>query len=88
MFRRTGLFLLIGVPLIALVLFVLAWLTGARAQDNNPFSGAREIRVVMTLLEHGPCRAKGRKAGHHHKARQHPPKAGALKVCPIHLRDP
>jgi hypothetical protein len=48
MFRRTGLFLLIGVPLIALALFVLAWLTAARAQLNNPFSGATSIRVTMT----------------------------------------
>jgi hypothetical protein len=34
MFRRTGLFLLIGVPLIVLALLVLAWLTGAKAADR------------------------------------------------------
>jgi hypothetical protein len=33
MFRRTGLFLLIGVPLLFLILLVFAWLTGAKADD-------------------------------------------------------
>jgi hypothetical protein len=57
MFRRTGLFLLF-VPLgVFLIYLAWAWLNGARAQDNNPFSGATSIRVTM-VRDHRPAKVR------------------------------
>lgn len=50
--RRTGLFLLIGVPLIVLAFLVLAWLTGARAEPRLP-AGVTCADVRAKVAEHG-----------------------------------
>lgn len=49
MFRQytIGLFLLIGVPLIALFLFGLAWLNGARGADQIPCWKAQALLMAV-----------------------------------------
>lgn len=49
--------------IVGVNLALFGFLSHAKAQDNNPFSGAREISVVMMKVETGIASWYGRESG-------------------------